>query len=233
MGKVVGKTLFQDEPEEPQKPQKKLTTKRLFGNKPEEGSKRQRSSSSTAPPPRVLFGDEGEETIRTGPGSAFDAGSDDEGALPKEATLNLDWSAMKLFSHATFLQKSVTESKVQRQKRPYDNTKRAEQAANTFKHEVTPFKDSALQPGRLEALREKKQCKWTSFFKLKWFALTPSRFVFIYVCPTCSQFLCKASLIIAKVDWRIASSSSMSMSVGASLKHFGIWPNVSRIPLSL
>lgn len=66
MGKVVGKTLFQDEPEEPQKPQKKLTTKRLFGNEPEEGSKRQRSSSSTAPPPRVLFGDEGEETIRTG-----------------------------------------------------------------------------------------------------------------------------------------------------------------------
>ena len=156
MGKVGKNILFQDEPEEPQK---KMTIKRLFGNEPEEGPKRQRSSSSTAPPPRVLFGDEGEEKIRTGPGSALDAGSYDEGAAPKEATLNLDWSAMKLFSHATFLQKSVTESQVQRQKRPYDNTKRAEQAANTLKHEVTSFKDSALQPGRLEALHKKPQCK--------------------------------------------------------------------------
>ena len=39
--------------------------------------------------------------------------------------------------------------------------------------------------------------------------------------------------VIAKVDWRIASSSSISMSVSVSLKHFGIWPNVSRIPLCL
>ena len=160
MGKV-GKGLFQDEPEEVRKV---AIIGRLFGAEPEErpSSKKPRAerSASSSARPIVLFGDEGEERERRPTSQPqHNEDSDDEGASPQQATLNLDWSAMKLFSHSSFLQKSVALSQPERKKRPYDNTKRSEQAENNMKHVVTSFKDSALQPGRLEALCKQQQCK--------------------------------------------------------------------------
>ncbi|CAK9053798.1 unnamed protein product, partial [Durusdinium trenchii] len=160
MGKV-GKGLFQDEPEEVRKV---AIIGRLFGAEPEErpSSKKPRAerSASSSARPIVLFGDEGEEReCRPTSQPQHNEDSDDEGASPQQATLNLDWSAMKLFSHSSFLQKSVALSQPERKKRPYDNTKRSEQAENNMKHVVTSFKDSALQPGRLEALCKQQQCK--------------------------------------------------------------------------
>ena len=160
MGKA-GRGLFQDEPEEPQKRLRRAPN--LFGAEPEESSSRNLKTTGSVRPVPVLFGDEGDELNPSAP----EVDTDDEGAPPPKPTLNLDWSALKLFDHATFLQKSVNESKVQPQKRTYDNSKRAEQAASSLKHKATSFKESALKSGRIEDLIRKHQCNWILFLNLE------------------------------------------------------------------
>ena len=178
MGKL-GKTLFQDEPEETCNP--RLKVPRLFGDEPEEwqssssatGNRSSVGLTSIKPKPATLFGDEGDEVPRVprAPPPVEDA-SDDDGEAPQPATLNLDWSAMKLFAHASFLQKQVAQSKPEREKRCYDNSKRAEKASSKLKIASTSFKDMALQPGRLETLAAKGECKCASvenlLHRLRW-----------------------------------------------------------------
>lgn len=184
MGKAGKKLLFQDEPEEPVKLSR---APKLFGEEPAEESKSSSSTSKrprvqhVKPRPQatsVLFGDEGEETSRVRPATSVlfgDEGEeqshaqpaaapqvsdeDESDEEPQPATLNLDWSAMKLFSHATFLQKQVSESKPQRQKRVYDNSKRLNEAESKVKVIATSFKSHALQSGRLQILASKPECK--------------------------------------------------------------------------
>lgn len=170
MGKI-GKVLFQDEPEEVYNP-RKLKAPRLFGDEPEEekpssSTSTTRAESATSrslplfrPQPTTLFGDEGDEVPKAGSAPQVeDDASDDDEEVPQPATLNLDWSAMKLFSHASFLKKQVSQSKPERQKRCYDNSKRAEKAASKVTVSSTSFQQVALTPGRLETLVAKGECK--------------------------------------------------------------------------
>ena len=169
MGKS-GKVLFQDEPEEVCKP-RKLKAPRLFGDEPEEekpasstSTTRLESATSRPLPPfrpqPTLFGDEGDEVPQAGSAPQVeDAASDDDEEAPQPATLNLDWSAMKLFSHASFLQKQVSQSKPEQKKRCYGNSKRAEKAASKVRVSSTSFQQVALTPGRLETLVAKGECK--------------------------------------------------------------------------
>jgi hypothetical protein len=114
--------------------------------------------------PVTLFGDEPEEKQlhqTRGPQAqaCHEHDDDDDEGQVQQATLNLDWSAMKLFSSTTFLEKMKNESKPEQKKRTYDNSKRAERSASTLKHISTSFKDSALKPDRLQSLVAKPQCK--------------------------------------------------------------------------
>ena len=159
--------LFQDEPEEPSKFNVSTSSNpRLFGAEPEETSRphKQARSSSSASMPVALFGDEPKEKQlhqTRGPQAqaCHEHDDDDDEGQVQQATLNLDWSAMKLFSSTTFLEKMKNESKPEQEKRTYDNSKRAERSANTLKHISTSFKDSALKPDRLQSLVAKPQCK--------------------------------------------------------------------------
>ena len=152
--------LFQDEPEEPSKFNVPTPPNpRLFGAEPEETSRPHKKvrSSSSASMPVTLFGDEPEEK-QVQACHEEDDDDDDEGHV-QQATLNLDWSAMKLFSSATFVEKMKHDSKPERKKRTYDNSKRAERASSNMRHISTSFKDSALKPDRLKSLVAKPQCK--------------------------------------------------------------------------
>lgn len=159
--------LFQDEPEEPSKFNVSTSSNpRLFGAEPEETSRphKQARSSSSASMPVTLFGDEPKEKQlhqTRGPQAqaCHEHDDDDDEGQVQQATLNLDWSAMKLFSSTTFLEKMKNESKPEQKKRTYDNSKRAERSASTLKHISTSFKDSALKPDRLQSLVAKPQCK--------------------------------------------------------------------------
>ena len=163
--------LFQDEPEESRKFNVPTSSNpRLFGAEPEETSrphKKAKSSSVASMPvtkPVMLFGDEPEEKQlhqTRGPQvqPCHENDDDDDEGQVQQATLNLDWSAMKLFTRTNFLEKMKNESKPERKKRTYDNSKRAEQAASSLKHTSISFKDSALKPDRLKLLVAKPQCK--------------------------------------------------------------------------
>ena len=61
-----------------------------------------------------------------------------------------------MFEKACFLKKATELSKEERKKRPYDNSKRAENAAGSTR---TSFKDAALDSRRLAELKAKPQCK--------------------------------------------------------------------------
>lgn len=156
---------FQDEPEEASVPQKSrrllggpvqrnrelirrpAPAPTLFGEEPEEHS-RQQSFSSSAPPD-----DDGDESS-----------SDDEGAS-QPAMLNVGWSALTLFSKANFMKEAAKTGKPEAKKRPYNNTNRAQRAAESDRKEHRSYKSTALDPSRLTALEQSSKCK-CGFYEL-------------------------------------------------------------------
>ena len=139
------------------RPRTTLEGPSLFGEEPEEGEALGGSRSSKSLPgtkskatPSVLFGDEGEECSGQGESDVDDAPTD------QTTTLNLDWSAMRMFEKACFLKKASELSKEPPKKRPYDNSKRAQSASASTR---TSFKETALNPTRLTELKAKPQCK--------------------------------------------------------------------------
>lgn len=147
--------LFQDEPEE-RLPQKRS----LFGPEPDE-----RAASRDLNPPSgrsvarkttqpVLFGDQPEEASHHSQ-PAHASSSSSSKVQPQQSTLNIDWSAMQLFSQATFLKKAVEVTKQETPKRHYDNSNRERQAAPS---QGVSFKDNALDPSRLQALKNEEKC---------------------------------------------------------------------------
>eukprot|EP00435_Cladocopium_sp_Y103_P029075 s204_g7.t1 len=151
---------FQDEVEETTAP-RSVSRAKLFGPEPEEHEPPRKRAKSTAaasysshvkPKAKstpVPFGDEGSET-------EDESESDDEQRAPVRTTFNLDWSALKLFSQANLLKKTVKLSKAEQKKRPYDNSKRRENAAGPT---GTSYKTTALDPERLKKLKMKPTCK--------------------------------------------------------------------------
>ena len=147
--------IFQDEPEELPKRRAQAPQSRLFAPEPEEAPRRVRARSSKQPVAApltspTLFGDEPEEQDHASDGSV----SNDEG--PLQSTFNFDFSAMKLFAQSRLLEKSKGVTTVEHKKRPYNNSKRSENAAGTSR---VAYKDAALDPQRLQLLIQKPQCK--------------------------------------------------------------------------
>ena len=168
-------SLFADEPEEAPKKRPKGVPKprqrhlgirqhvSLFGDEPEEYPASRTASSSSSMfgrrpisvrPAPVLFGDEGEE--RQAHNEEAGESSNDEGSVPEAQTLNINWSGLKLFSQASFVRHVQEAGKPQEKKRPYDNTKRA---LNAAPKSGTSNKEHALDPSRLQALHKKGSCK--------------------------------------------------------------------------
>lgn len=83
--------------------------------------------------------------------------SDDEGVQPATTVLNLSWSGLKMFQQATFLKKAAEQSKPPGKKRPYDNSKRSQNAMTPKNTSTT--KSKALDVGRLVALSKNASCK--------------------------------------------------------------------------
>lgn len=158
-------SIFGDEPEE--MPRKMTRRSRpappqhvLFGDEAEEASRTPSTSSRSAftrQRPR-LFGDEEEEQPVSGPGGpGCESSSDDEGVQPATTVLNLCWSGLKMFQQATFLKKAAEQSKPPGKKRPYDNSKRSQNAMTPKNTSTT--KSKALDVGRLVALSKNASCK--------------------------------------------------------------------------
>ena len=150
--------LFQDEPDEVVGSCQPVKKRSVCGDEPEEVShKRSAKVSKTlqAPAPS-LFGAEPAETGGP-PGSASASSS-----LKRPQTVHVDWTTMQLFANATFLKKTVELTKSMPSKRPYDNTKRSQNAAPA---EKTSYKEIALNPARLKGLKEQPHCKCISVCK--------------------------------------------------------------------
>ena len=161
---LTTRALFQDEPEEkgPQKRSRESvssTTRALFQDEPEEKEyvSGKGSSKAKSRPKPVLFGDEGEEWNDDDHAEESDL-SEDGTTNPGQITFNLDWSAMQMFSRATLLKQATERSKHPEKKRPYDNSKRAANAASSTSQS---YKAMALDPQRLAELSAKPQCKCT------------------------------------------------------------------------
>ena len=155
---------FQDEVEEAPPARSVLGSRaKLFGPEPEEREPPRKRAKSTAgagasssshvrPKAKsrpVPFGAEGSEI-------EDESESGDEQRAPVRTTFNLDWSAFKLFAQASLLKKSSELSKAEQKKRPYDNSKRRENAASPT---GTSYKTMALGPERLKRLTLKSTCK--------------------------------------------------------------------------
>ena len=202
-------SLFADEPEEAPKKRAKAVPKprqrhlgirphiSLFGHEPEEHpTSRTASSSSTygrrpvsALPAPVLFGDEGEE--RQAHDEEAGESSNDEGSVPKSQTLNINWSGLKLFAQANFVKHAQETGRTQGKKRPYDNTKRA---LNAAPKSGTSNKEHALDPSRLQALRKKGTCKCflsSVSFKFRLNCLLFPSFFGLSFARLCCKFGCK------------------------------------------
>ena len=142
--------LFQDEPDEiPRSAQKRS----IFGDEPEEHVQQRSTKVSRSGPvlvPSSLFGDEPAETDE--PQGSASASSSSR----RPQTVHVDWTTMQLFANATFLKKTVELTKTPSSKRPYDNSKRSQNAAPT---ERVSYRDIALNPARLRDLKGQKHCK--------------------------------------------------------------------------
>ena len=105
---------------------------------------------------KQLFEATSNSSAETGgpPGSASASSS-----LKRPQTVHVDWTTMQLFANATFLKKTVELTKSMPSKRPYDNTKRSQNAAPA---EKTSYKEIALNPARLKGLKEQPHCKCIS-----------------------------------------------------------------------
>ena len=149
---LISMALFQDELDE--KP-RSVRAKSVFGVEPEETSKPTRTKTTVTQPRRLnlsLFGAEPDEA--TEPSTAVASSSASPSKLPQ--TIHVDWTSMQLFASATFLKKTVETTKSVPAKRPYDNTKRSENAAGI---ERASYSDMALNPDRLTGLKAQPHCK--------------------------------------------------------------------------
>ena len=182
------------------------------------------SSSSRQP---VLFGDEGEETGPPGQGDAeSEASSNDEGALPVSQTLNVSWSGLDLFRQATFMKHVAEDSKPQKKKRPYDNSKRAENAAAKV---VNSNKDHGLDSSRLGALQKKPQCQC-------FLAALPSTSDCLHICVfwrDCLHIISVIGLGLCEVASKRASNFALGKSASSFWNPFGTCQNVSKTHLLL
>lgn len=152
---------FQDEPDEDQQPKRH----KLFMDEPEESrpvfqSHQVRNPQRSAPARAgtgtpVLWGDEPDEHAAAHDPSSS---SDDEGQTTP-ATLNVSWSAMEMFSKAKLMKEVALCGKPEVKKRPYDNSRRAQQASESAKPKHRTYKDNALDPTRLRILTTSSSCK--------------------------------------------------------------------------
>lgn len=144
--------FFQDEPDEAVEPCQPVKKRSVFGDEPEEVSQKRSAKVSKTLQASVpsLFGAEPAET--GGPHGSASANS----SLRRPQTVHVDWTTMQLFANATFLKKTVELTKSTPSKRPYDNTKRSQNAAPA---EKTSYQDIALNPARLKDLKAQPRCK--------------------------------------------------------------------------
>lgn len=173
---------FQDEPEESRPKKSRVATFApqvvplradpvLFGEEPEELPRQKSSGAAPKVAARraapVLFGEEPEELPRQKSYSSSkplvphvedQSSSDDEGASGPPA-LNVGWSALAMFGRAQFMGKVNKTQPPEAKKRAYDNSRRAQRAAESDTRQPRSYKSTALDPSRLATLQKSKRCK--------------------------------------------------------------------------
>ena len=160
--------IFQDEDEEVTSAKRYKSESNVFGAELEEtwvGS----SSSTSRPKVTAAFGPESDEGsgLFDMPSSDDEPGSEKDFLPKSDSVFALGWHGLSSFKDATFWKENMDDPKAGKEKRKYDNRKRAA-VAQYSRQPQHIFKKNGVDPGRLQKLynSEKCQCSPTvdSFF---------------------------------------------------------------------
>ena len=152
----------------------KFVPKRAFGDEDDENSKKLTCSKSGSSH-RPLFGDEGSEDDDAGPpkpqrvfnafadeaseGETSSQSNGEEKFLVKQDTaFTFGWGSVATFKKATAWRENMDDPKASKQKRNYDNSKRAKEAQYSRKQTIGHYKRNGVDPKRLQKLFSTQSC---------------------------------------------------------------------------
>lgn len=106
------------------------------------------------------FGDEGDEDEGNESEDDASQSSDDNRFIPQQNTVfSFGWASVSTLQKATFWKENLDDANAKRQKRVYDNTKRAAEAAYTRRKTKGVYKRNGLDPARLQKLFATARCQ--------------------------------------------------------------------------
>lgn len=112
--------------------------------------------SSTSHP--TLFGDEGSEDDAASDGDSSSNSGAEGFAAQQNTVFTFGWSSVSTFQKATTWREQIDDPKASREKRAYDNSKRAQEASYSKQESTGFYKRNGLDPARLQKLFAATTC---------------------------------------------------------------------------